>query len=308
MIGILYESREWSSYKLRDEVCAQGIECTLIDLEEEQSEKMAQKCSFLVNRVFASSVFRGHEASLKRVSKILDHAQEHHIPVLNPPESHWNEISKRHSMKVLENHGILVPKVYGTFQVSKGPEGFADDKSGKSGNISKELDLDQVSYPCIIKPDCGGRTTLTYLVNDEKELQDAIRDAQANGPEGICMLVCEYIFPEKNYITRVEVIGGVCRLIVKRSIAENGLSAYHLGSKYAIYDDCPDAVKELAESACAATSILMGSLDIIETGKGAYVIDVNAVSNVSEDNTEMFQFDLMKEYAEYIAQEYKKKQ
>ena len=36
------------------------------------------------------------------------------------------------------------------------------------------------------------------------------------------------------------------------------------------------------------------------------IIDVNAVSNVSEDNTEMFHFDLMKEIAQYIAQQYKK--
>lgn len=32
---------------------------------------------------------------------------------------------------------------------------------------------------------------------------------------------------------------------------------------------------------------------------------MNAVSNVSDDNTEMFRFDLMKETAGYIAQQYR---
>ena len=33
---------------------------------------------------------------------------------------------------------------------------------------------------------------------------------------------------------------------------------------------------------------------------------MNAVSNASEDNKEMFHFDLMKETAQYIAQQYEK--
>ena len=40
---------------------------------------------------------------------------------------------------------------------------------------------------------------------------------------------------------------------------------------------------------------------MIESEAGNFFIDANSVSNVSEDNTEMFGRDLMKEHAEEIA-------
>ncbi len=106
-------------------------------------------------------------------------------------------------------------------------------------------------------------------------------------------------------LTRIEVIGGRCRLIVKRSVTENGLSAYHLGSEYQDYPDCAKEIREAAEEAMRILDIRFGSLDIIEGSLGFFIIDVNAVSNASEDNTEMFHFDLMKETAQYIAQQYR---
>lgn len=107
------------------------------------------------------------------------------------------------------------------------------------------------------------------------------------------------------FLTRIEVIGGECRLIVKRSVTENRLSAYHLGSKYQDYPDCSRKIREAATEAMRILDIRFGSLDIVESGPRFAIIDVNAVSNASEDNTEMFRFDLMKETAQYIAQQYR---
>jgi len=120
------------------------------------------------------------------------------------------------------------------------------------------------------------------------------------------MIVEEYIEPVHGFLTRIEVIGGECRLIVKRSVTENGLSAYHLGSKYQDYPDCSRQIRETGIEAMRILDIRFGSLDVIEDGSHFAIIDVNAVSNASEDNTEMFHFDLMKETAQYIAQQYKK--
>ena len=48
--------------------------------------------------------------------------------------------------------------------------------------------------------------------------------------------------------------------------------------------------------------IEFGSFDVVETaGGGAFIIDANSVSNVSEDCTELFGIDLMREYATAIA-------
>lgn len=50
MLGVLYESEEWSSYKLLEEIQASGIEACLINLEEDQALGMISHCDLLVSR------------------------------------------------------------------------------------------------------------------------------------------------------------------------------------------------------------------------------------------------------------------
>lgn len=118
------------------------------------------------------------------------------------------------------------------------------------------------------------------------------------------MVVESYAEPAHGYLTRVEVIGGTCALIVKRGIAENGLSAYHLGSTYERYDDCPLEVRTAVGRAAALLGIELGSFDVMETASGPCIIDVNSVSNVSPDCTELFAMDLMAAHAAYVMKRY----
>lgn len=289
-IKLLYESEEWSTYALQGRIREQGIPCQLVCMEDEIAEEQFSDCDLVVSRVFASAQFRGHERSLERMPGLIAYLKEQQIPMLNPYQAHFYEVSKELSTRVLKEHGFPVPEVYGTFQnrAGAGPEDiFSSLPAG-------------IRYPCIVKPNCGGRTTCTYIIQNEKELKETLP-----GIPGIEMLVEEYIEPIHGFLTRIEVIGGVCRLIVKRSVTENGLSAYHLGSEYQDYPDCSQKIREAAQKAMDLLEIRFGSLDIIEGREGFAIIDVNAVSNASEDNTEMFRFDLMKETAQYIAQEYR---
>lgn len=66
MVGILYESEEWSSYKLLEEIQSFGIEACLISLEEDHAFDRVNGCDLLVSRIFASAQFRGHHKSLDR--------------------------------------------------------------------------------------------------------------------------------------------------------------------------------------------------------------------------------------------------
>ena len=50
--------------------------------------------------------------------------------------------------------------------------------------------------------------------------------------------------------------------------------------------------------------IQFGSFDVIEAAEGNFIIDANSVSNVSEDCTELFGFDLMAAYARALAARY----
>lgn len=289
-IRLLYESDEWSTYALQSRIQEQGIPCRLICMEEEISWEQFADCDLVVSRIFASAQFRGHKKSLRLMPELISYLKENQIPMLNPYQAHFYEISKELSTRVLKEHGFPTPEVYGTFQ---NREGFRPE------DVLNALPAG-IEYPCIVKPNCGGRTTCTYIIHSEKELQDALFELPY-----IEMIVEEYIEPVHGFLTRIEVIGDECRLIVKRSVTENGLSAYHLGSKYQDYPDCPKEIRETAVGAMRVLDIRFGSLDIIEGSSGFFIIDVNAVSNASEDNTEMFHFDLMKETAQYIAQQYR---
>lgn len=290
-IILLYESEEWSTYALQSRIQEQGIPCRLVCMEGGILWEQFTDCELVVSRVFASAQFRGHGRSLRKMPELIAYLKEKQIPMLNPYQAHFYEVSKELSTRVLSEHGLPVPRVYGTFQKQEGA-GVRD--------VLQALP-DGIEYPCIVKPDCGGRTTYTYIVHNEEELEAAVSQI----PD-IEMIVEEYIEPVHGFLTRIEVIGGECRLIVKRSVTENGLSAYHLGSKYQDYPDCSWKIREAATEAMRILDIRFGSLDIVESGPRFAIIDVNAVSNASEDNTEMFHFDLMKETAQYIVQQYRK--
>jgi len=266
-IGILYESNEWSDFALRDHIISKGAPVKMFDLMKDPDPEELLSCALIVNRVFASAVFRGHEKALGRMPAVIDLLSERGVRMINPAEAHFYEISKTRSKKSLIANGLPVPKLY---------------------------DIASPQYPCVVKPDCGGRTNYTFIVNSREELIEYMADAPK-----IEFIAEEYICPEYGFVTRVEVIGGDLRLAVKRSITEGGLSAYHLGSEYEIYTDLPDGIKSMAVQAMDHLCIEAGSMDIIENKTGFYIIDVNSVSNVSEDNTDLFKFDLMKETAAY---------
>lgn len=290
-IGILYESKEWSSYELEKDINALGVTAKLIDVEQDDNEDEILACDMIVNRVFASAVFRRHQKSLDRMPHIIGLMKARGIPMINPYEAHFYEISKALSTTTLANNEFLVPEMYGVFT----PEQLLSDL----GNLST-LGNKGIEYPCIVKPNCGGRTNYTFIVKDHSELVGSMKTAP-----NIEFIAEEYIKPEYGFLTRIEIIDRSCKLILKRSVTENGLSAYHLGSVYAAYDDCCNMIRETAVKAMDCLHIETGSMDIIENNRGFYIIDINSVSNVSEDNTEMFSFDLMKETAAYIVKKYR---
>lgn len=281
MIGILFESDEWSDHKLLAEVEACGVPARLINMQAAGAEKDALTCDLLVSRIFASAQFRNHHTSLERMPRVIEAAKQCGILLINPGRAHFFEINKHLATETLANAGFITPAIYGCDLPSKlNPAGF--------------------TYPCIIKPNCGGRTTYTTIAHNETEARVFLNEAPA-----LTFIVEEYVAPIRQFLTRVEVVDDTCALIVKRSIAACGLSAYHLGSTYQLYQHCSDEVKAAAEGAARELSIELGSFDIIESDHGPCIIDANSVSNVSADCTELFQLDLMKAHARAIARRYR---
>lgn len=280
MIGVLYESGEWSDYKLATELAETGCGVRMIDtahLGLAAAVEAAGKCDLLVSRVFASAVFRGHGAAHETMREVCRMTEETGIPMVNPARAHFFEIDKRQATMEMAREGIDTPLVL-------------------AFGMPGELHPSDWDYPCIVKPNCGGRTTCTAVARTEAEAVSFLAAAPA-----IEFIVEDYIEPERGFITRVELIDGACALVVKRSVVAGGLSAYHLGSRYELYPECSEHIRTEAESAGRVLDIGFGSFDIIEHEGRAFVIDANSVSNVSPDNTDMFECDLMFEYAQAIA-------
>lgn len=287
MIGLLYESNEWSDYHLAAELECCGCAVEMIDMTGDGCEKRALSCEMLVSRVFASAYARGHEAALEKTPRVLAEAERCGIRVVNPARAHGFETSKARSTAALAASGVPVPKVYGVLGAGELACGYLP-----SG----------VVFPVIAKPDCGGRGGDTVIAHDAGELTAA----SARLDPKLQMIVEEYVEPTRGYLTRIEVVGGEPVLVLKRSVAANGLSGYHHGSVYSFYPDCSDEVLESARAACRVLSFEVGSFDVIEGDGRIAFIDCNSVSNVSEDCTELFKMDLMREHARYIAGEYKR--
>ncbi|MEI3376668.1 MAG: hypothetical protein V8R08_02315 [Coriobacteriales bacterium] len=281
-IAVLYESDEWSDHKLAAELAHSfpGACVEMIDMTVPDAVERALSCDLLVNRVFASALFRGHEDAHRNMARLIDELEQDDAGLVNPAAAHFYEIDKVCALDALDHVGIAVPLLHAR---------------GKYG----ALDVAAVEYPAIVKPVCGGRTTHTSIVETPEELEAHL----AASPD-MEFMVQRYVRPERGFITRVEVVVGKPLFAVKRSVAHNGLSAYRFGSTYEMYDDCPAAILEDVTKAAAELDFFFGSFDIVESGDGAFFIDANSVSNVSEDCTELFGVDLMRCYAEALANRY----
>ena len=299
-VGVLYESDEWSDWKLRDELeAALGQPVAMVNMEAAEALQQALACDVLVSRVFASAVFRGHNRAAQNMLQLVHMLENDRLRasggessvgsaektpefprLINPPRAHRFEISKAAAARTLEAAGLTVPRV----QALDLPD-------------SLKTQTATWDYPCIIKPDCGGRTTHTAVLRSAADAARFLDEAPA-----MVFIVEDYIRARGPFMTRAELVDGRIALVVKRSIAPSGLSSYHEGSTYQLYPEYPPAVRDAVLAAATALDFQFGSFDLIEAADGGvYLIDANSVSNVSEDCTELFQLDLMKAYAQAIA-------
>lgn len=298
MIGILYESDEWSDWKLGRELEAALTDNSrhpvrMINMEDTDAVEQALSCDLLVSRVFASAAFRGHEQAHHAMEELVALTDDKGIPLINSGRAHHFEIDKRLATETLRAAGISVPAIiaWGT-----------PAKLGATTDVAApdQPTPDQWPYPCIIKPNCGGRTTHTAVLRNPADARVFL----AKAPD-LAFIVEPYIEAAGGFLTRIEVVDSRIALVVKRSVAASGLSSYHEGSTYELYPDCPAAVTSVVLEAARILDIQFGSFDVIEAAEGNFIIDANSVSNVSEDCTELFDFDLMAAYAQALAARYR---
>lgn len=298
MIAIVYESNEWSNQYLRDYLEDRNCPVMYVDFENYPAGNSRligdfAQVGLVVNRLFPSSFYRGHPNTYNRGTKFLADLDSLGIPMVNSFASHVLDFDKRLTGRKLTEAGISNPEIHycGT------------DLRHVCGHLAE-----RIKYPCVVKPNCGGRTSYTYIVKDSRHLADTA----AKLPD-IEFIVQEYVRPVQQCIHRVEIFspGEEQETITafKRSIDEEGLSAYSRG---AIYEKILspaelDGFVPLCRRLSLLLDLKMASFDLIASETGEFkVIDVNSTANYAEPDINTFGYNPVAKMGEVIIREYEK--
>lgn len=296
MIAILYESDEWSNRYLRDALAENGITVLYIDFELAAEDLVGGKeilsdVSLIVNRLFPSAFCRGHMKTYNNSRKQLSELKTSGIPMINSYAAFEYDFSKKLTGFRLSEMGIATPEIY----------------LSSTNPIREPLPVrEKIKYPCIIKPDCGGRTTLTHILKSESDLR-----AIARKLPDIEFLFQEYIEPASNCIHRIEIFGPGDKssnmAAFRRSIDREGLSAYSRGATYEKINEIDPVIIEIIRNIMLEMDLKVASFDLIQDKNGKYyVIDINATPNYAPSDIKTFGYNPLGEIATTIIEEYEK--
>ena len=280
-ITIIFESDEWSNRYLRDYIAGKGYEVNFINFEEKDfDDNWLNGTDLVVNRIFPSSYFRNHKKTYFQGYELMNSLKTGEVPMINSYQAFLYDFDKALVCRGLAIHGINVPQVYCS---------------------STEFLISSIKFPCIVKPNRGGRSTYTYVANNQKELEGIMKTLPA-----VEFIFQEYIKSIDNYTLRIEVIDRNVFSAVKRSMDESGISSYHRGAEYEHINILDDCISGLVIKVLEVLDIKMGGIDVIESENGPYIIDVNATSNYSKKFVDFLGKNPLDKMGDLIIDEYKK--
>jgi ribosomal protein S6--L-glutamate ligase len=280
-IAIIYESEEWSNTYLRDYIMKNGYEVVFINFEEAVlNAAFFDSIGLIVNRIFPSSYFRGHMKTYFKGIDFLKELNEKRIPMINSYEALMYDFDKKLVCKTLHDNNIRTPEIYCS---------------------SKNFSVDKIEFPCIVKPNSGGRSRYTVKVENIDELFEFLKIS----PQ-IEFIFQKYIKSIDNYTLRIEVLNGEVFSAVKRSIDENGISSYHRGAIYEHVYELDKHIEHMVIDTLNILNIKMGGIDLITNDRGPYIIDVNATSNFSKEFVDFLQKNPLDKMGDIIIDEYLK--
>jgi len=280
-IGIIYESAEWSNLYLRDYLVNKGFEVLFINFEEAAlNAAQFSNVDLIVNRIFPSSYFRGHTKTYFKGIDFLNELNRRGIPMINSNEALMYDFDKQLVCNTLRKNNINTPKIY---------------------CCSSEFSIDNIKYPCVVKPNRGGRSSYTHKVNNAQELSEVLKLLPK-----VEFIFQEYIESLDNYTLRIEVIDGEIFSAVKRSMDETGISSYHRGAQYKHVHNLDKHITDMVIDTLNILNIKMGGIDVIVGKKGPFIIDVNATSNFSKKFVDFLGRNPLDRMGDVIINEYYK--
>jgi len=286
-VEILYESPEWSNLHLAELLEAKGVEVELIDLREGLlhlgDDSPLDLC---INRVFPSAVMRGSAPSINLAQKYVLWLESKGRRVINPSQASFYDYDKAATYIKLSQLGVLVPQ---TLVCS----------SSQALREGAEI----LGFPLILKHNLGGRAYKTKIFLSPSEWEEDLKRGMDFGTDHL-LLLQRYIPPLGDYTLRSEVVGGELICLLKRYVAEGGISSWSRGSRYEAIPHPAKEIVSLTLRVAKETAMEMGSLDLVQDEEGRiYVLEINATSNFTPEYVFLLGFDPVERMADYILEQ-----
>ncbi|MCK4665213.1 hypothetical protein KAU33_00590 [Candidatus Dependentiae bacterium] len=282
-ISIITGEKDWSNSELFRILLSRGVECQLVDILNKKVRfyDIFHISNVLVNRIFTDELVSKHYMVIKELASLIEVFNQLSFLVVNSSQSFFFEISRLRTFLQLMKFKILFPY----FKV------YEDNKT-----------FDELKFPVVIKPNCSGKNFLTAIVDSKEEGEVFISENLSKLQHDNFFIIQNYINSPDRVIYRVKNFGEFkvvlqipCDRISKREEAK-------------ILNDYPPELLDIAVRIFSATNNQLGSVDILKDSEGKYyLIDIDATSRFQETDIELYKFNPLEVYADFILKSFKNK-
>lgn len=271
---------------------------------------------FYVNRLSPSAAKRGHQTAHNYTLNYLQFLESAGARVLNGSHTVLLEVSKANQAALLHHLNIPHPKTIVT------------------NSFDEILDnIEEFSFPVLIKPNCGGSGMGITKFNNRKELEQAIKNKTLRLPAEQVVVVQEFIQPKDGHIVRVETINGKvvyamkvftsgtfnlcpsdgCDLTRNESVTTTDAQSdlgYCVADatpdvRFELYPDLPWEIREAIEKIVSTARLECAGIEYVVNQKGDWFIyDINALSILRSSFKEEYGIDAWSLLAEFFVEQY----
>jgi len=312
-IGVLDEHPDWleplySTFKDR------GVEFEKIDIKcHSYYPQNKDILPFYINRLSPSALNRNHHSAFTLTLDFILHLESLGARIVNGSHTVLLETSKAQQSSLLYKLGIPQPRTVVLNNISE---------AGKY--------LDELNFPILIKPNCGGSGTGIQKYDSLQQFQSVLKNNQIQMPPENVILLQEFIQPAEDYIVRVETING--KVIYAMKVITRG--SFNLcpsetcdeerytqttdkmgycaatpsdSIKFELYRNPPKDIVNAVEKIATEARLECGAIEYVMDPSGKwYIYDINALSILRSSFKTDYGIDGWGILADYFIQEYNK--
>lgn len=250
------------------------------------------------NRLSASSPSRNHHYSLKAGEQYVNWLEEQGRQVINGTSAMQLEQSKFRQYRALRDFEIRTPKsIFVT-----------------GGKQQLSLASEELNFPFIYKPDCGGKGLGVKKIANESDWHDFLEKLSVNPELSSTHILQEYIISADQKITRCEFIAGKFHYAIDVStkqgfelcpaeacIPKSSCNLEAEASLFSLAHDVDHKLIQSYEALLAKVKVPVAGIEFVRDNRGViYTYDINCNTNYAPDIEAQVETPAMQKIVEYL--------